>query len=191
MKKLLAATLAATLVTSTLSALAAPSQPAQPGSRHFLQDAIRSGALTDAELQTLAADRDALRARVQTLRSQTPGPLSEADRQALAAQRQALHEKTRQLAQNDVRGPARTDIPAEWQFQGKGRHHGPGFEHRAQAKRLSPEDRARFREKMQAFRADGVIDASERAQLRSLRQSMHPAATQAGTVPNSQVHRDK
>lgn len=81
------------------------------GERHHraeeaLRHATRSGALTRDELATLKQMRDAIRAKEEAFRAQGT-PLTDAQKAELQADRKALGEKTRELAQNDVRRPAK------------------------------------------------------------------------------------
>lgn len=135
---------------------------------------ILSGALTDAELKTLQADRAAMRSRHQALR-QAGQPLSEAARAELGTMRQQFKAKAAALAANDVRSPARSAMPANW-CAGKGKG---SKTHMQMPATLTPaqqqawqQDRNAMRSKMQAARADGVISDSERAELQTLRAAM-------------------
>lgn len=82
------------------------------GERHqraedALRHAARSGALTRDELASLKQMRDAIRAKEESFRA-AGTPLTDAQKAELQADRKALGEKTRELAQNDVRRPAKT-----------------------------------------------------------------------------------
>ncbi|MCL6263441.1 hypothetical protein [Craterilacuibacter sp. RT1T] len=135
---------------------------------------ILSGALTDAELKTLQADRAAMRARHQALK-QAGQPLSEAARTELGQMRQQFKAKAAALAANAERSPARSEMPANWCVAkgkgGKGRMSMPANLTPAQQQAWQ-QDRAAMRSKMQAARADGVVDEKERAELQAMRAAM-------------------
>jgi len=141
-----------------------------------LREAILSGALTDAELKTLEQDRDALRARYRALK-QAGQPLDEASRAEMDKLRGALREKTRTLAENDVKCSARDALPASFcgargGKAGKGGRMQPPAGLSAEQQAAWQKDRNTMRAKMQAARADGTVDAKERAELQTLRDEM-------------------
>ncbi|MGL6071497.1 hypothetical protein [Craterilacuibacter sp.] len=176
MKKTLSLSLLSLALLAGSAFAADAAQPAGQvhGGKHSAMRAdILSGALTDAELKTLQAERSALRARHQALK-QSGQPLSEAARAELGTMRQQFKATAAALAANDVRGPARTAMPAGWGDgkRGKARLQMPANLTPAQQQAWQQE-RAAMRSKMQAARADGVISDSERTELHGLRTEMH------------------
>ncbi|RXZ43817.1 hypothetical protein [Crenobacter cavernae] len=105
----------------TASAPAFDANPTQHGaavSAHptSMREAILSGALTSAELRTLAGERAALKARHDALRDR--GKLDDAAQQRLQAERLAYADRVRALAENDVKGPPRKTLPEGWRQHG-------------------------------------------------------------------------
>lgn len=85
--------------------------------RHAFREAVRSGALTPAEMEQLHAERMAIMEKTRTYRLQ--GELTEAQKTELQADRDKLKQHFNELVNNDVRRAPLPDKPAQDNSQNK------------------------------------------------------------------------
>ncbi|MFC4159562.1 hypothetical protein [Chitinimonas lacunae] len=171
-KPLTLAALFATLLTPAALAQSEAERHPHHGERAAIHQAMREGLLTEAELATLKHERDALKSKMQSFRSD--GQLDDEEKAILKRERRALHEHAKALIANADRG-APIMPPHHEDRMALRKAMAEGLLTRSELDTLKREREA-IRAKLSTFRADGQLDEQEKAELKRAREALREHA---------------